>query len=167
MGINIYEHGSGNPGTSNVFRTLGKKAAGAVLLGDLLKGVVAAGLGALMVSPTVGFACVFAATVGHVVPVWHHFRGGRGVATAIGGAIWLEPGFGLVLALAWVGVVVATKTASVASLGAMALYVPLFLIAGHRGWAIVWAVLTAVLVIWRHKDNISRILSRNESRVTA
>lgn len=166
MGIDIYEHGSGNPGTSNVFRTLGKKAAAMVLLGDLLKGLAGAALGATLVGPTVGFACAFAATVGHVAPVWHHFRGGRGVATAIGAAIWLEPVLGLVLALAWVGVVVGTKTASVASLGAMALYVPLFLVAGHRGWAIVWASLTAALVIWRHKDNISRILSRSENRVT-
>lgn len=166
MGIDIYEHGSGNPGTSNVFRILGKKAAGVVLLGDLLKGVGAAALGATLVGDTVGFACAFAATVGHVAPVWHRFRGGRGVATAIGGAIWLEPVLGLILALAWVGVVVGTKTASVASLGAMVIYVPLFLFAGHRGWSIFWAALTAALVVWRHKDNISRILSRSENRVT-
>lgn len=166
MGIDIYEHGSGNPGTSNVFRTLGKKAAGMVLLGDLLKGVAGAALGAILVSTAVGFACAFAATVGHVAPVWHRFRGGRGVATAIGGAIWLEPVFGIILALAWVAVVVGTKTASVASLGAMALYVPLFFIAGQRGWPILWASLTAALVIWRHKDNIMRILSRSENRVT-
>ncbi|MCP3975868.1 MAG: glycerol-3-phosphate 1-O-acyltransferase PlsY [bacterium] len=167
MGIDIYEHGSGNPGTSNVFRTLGKKAAAAVLLGDLLKGLVAAALGALLAGPTVGFACAFAATVGHVAPIWHHFRGGRGVATAIGGAIWLEPILGVILALAWVTVVVGTKTASVASLGAMALYVPVFLFAGHRGWSILWAALTAALVIWRHKDNIVRIVSRSENRVTS
>lgn len=167
MGVDIYEEGSGNPGTSNVLRTLGKKAAGLVLLGDALKGLVAAGLGALLVNETVAFACALLATIGHVVPIWHRFRGGRGVATAIGGAIWLEPILGLVLALAWLGVVLATKTASIASLGAMALYVPLFLVAGHSGWAIVWASLTAVLVIWRHKDNIRRILARNENQVTA
>lgn len=165
MGIDIYEHGSGNPGTSNVFRTLGKKAAGMVLLGDALKGVVATALGAVLINETVGFACALAATVGHAAPIWHRFRGGRGVATAIGGVIWLEPVFGLLLAFAWLGVVLATKTASIASLGAMALYVPLYLLAGHSGWHIVWAALTAALVIWRHKDNIARILTQGENRV--
>lgn len=166
LGIDIYAHGSGNPGTSNVFRTLGKKAAGLVLLGDALKGVAATAIGATVGGGvTVGFACALAATLGHVAPVWHKFRGGRGVATAIGGAIWLEPVFGLVLAVAWLAVVLITKTASVASLGAMALYVPIFLLSGHTAPQIAWASLTAALVIWRHKDNIVRIISRSENRV--
>jgi glycerol-3-phosphate acyltransferase PlsY len=167
MGIDIYEHGSGNPGTSNVFRTLGKKAAGLVLLGDGLKGIVATALGAVLINDTVGFACALSATVGHAAPIWHRFRGGRGVATAIGGAIWLEPLLGLLLALAWLGVVLATKTASIASLGAMALYVPLYVVAGHSGWPLVWAALTAGLVVWRHKDNIQRIFTRRENRVVS
>lgn len=166
MGVDIYEQGSGNPGTSNVFRTLGKKAAGLVLLGDGIKGVAATALGATVGGPTLGFACAFAATLGHVAPVWHRFRGGRGVATAIGGVIWLEPVLGLTLAAAWLLVVVTTKTASIASLGAMALYVPLYAVAGHTGWHLVWAALTAGLVVWRHKANIVRILTRRENRVT-
>ena len=166
MGIDIYAHGSGNPGTSNVLRTLGKKAAGLVLAGDALKGIVATAIGSWWGGEVVGFAAAFFATVGHSFPVWHRFRGGRGVATAIGGAIWLEPIWGLALAAGWLAIVVSTKTASIASLGAMALYVPVFLIAGHRGWAILWAALTAGLVIWRHKDNIKRILTRAEHRVT-
>ena len=167
MGVNIYEHGSGNPGTSNVMRTLGKKAAGAVLVGDALKGILATGIGALLGGETVGFACAFAATLGHVLPVWHRVRGGRGVATAIGGAVWLEPLLGLALALAWAAVVIVTKTASVASLGAMTLYVPVFLVTGHQAAHVVWAALTASLVILRHKDNIRRIVNRSERRVTA
>ena len=87
MGIDIYEHGSGNPGTSNVFRTLGKKAASVVLLGDLAKGLTAAAVGDLMAGETIGFAAGCAAVVGHVFPVWHRFKGGRGVATAIGVAL--------------------------------------------------------------------------------
>lgn len=165
MGIDIYEHGSGNPGTSNVFRTLGKKAAGLVLLGDALKGLVAAGIGSWLGGESVGFAAALLATVGHAFPIWHRFHGGRGVATAIGGAIWLAPVWGLLLAVGWLAIVLSTKTASVASLGAMALYVPVFLVSGQRGWAILWAALTAALVIWRHKDNIERILNRAENRM--
>ncbi len=164
-GVDIYGHGSGNPGTSNVLRALGKRPAAVVLLGDALKGVAATALGAVAVSDVAGFACAFAATLGHVAPVWHRFRGGRGVATAIGGVIWLEPVLGAILAVAWAGVVIVTKTASVASLGAMVLYVPLYLVAGRSGWPIVWATLTAALVVWRHQDNIKRIIARTENRV--
>lgn len=167
MGIDIYEHGSGNPGTSNVFRALGKKAAGLVLFGDAAKAVAATALGATLGGETVGFACAFAATLGHAAPIWHRFRGGRGVATAIGGAIWLEPILGLAVAVAWLAVVLATKTASVASLGAMVLYVPIFLISGHTTPQVLWASATAALVIWRHKDNIGRIARRNENQVAA
>lgn len=166
MGIDIYEHGSGNPGTSNVFRTIGKRAAAVVLVGDLLKGVAAAALGALWLGDVVGFACGFAAVVGHIFPVWHRFRGGRGVATAIGAALWLAPLFGFVLAVGWGGVVIATKTASIASIVAMLLYVPGFAVAGYRGAALGWAAATAILVLARHAPNIKRILLREERTVS-
>jgi glycerol-3-phosphate acyltransferase PlsY len=167
MGINIYEHGSGNPGTSNVFRTLGKRAAALVLVGDLLKGLAAAALGALWFGEAAGFACGFAAVLGHVLPIWHGFRGGRGVATAIGAALWLAPLFGLMLAVGWGAVVVATKTASVASIVAMVLYVPGFAVTGHRGASLWWAAATAALVLVRHAANIRRIVLRQERTVTS
>jgi glycerol-3-phosphate acyltransferase PlsY len=166
MGIDIYDHGSGNPGTSNVFRTLGKRAAAAVLVGDLLKGLAAAALGALWLGEVAGFACGFAAVLGHVFPVWHRFKGGRGVATAIGAALWLAPLFGLVLAVGWGGVVIATKTASIASLVAMVVYVPGFALAGHRGASLFWAAATAILVLARHSANIRRIVLRQERTVS-
>ena len=124
LGVNIYEHGSGNPGASNVMRTMGKKAGAAVMLGDAVKGSLAALIGAWMVSPAVGFWCALAAVAGHVFPVWHRFKGGRGVATAIGAVLYLEPWFGLVLVIGWGGTVAGTKTATIASLGGMAVYVP-------------------------------------------
>lgn len=165
MGIDIYAHGSGNPGTSNVFRTLGKGPAALVMVGDALKGLVAAAIGSTVGGETLGFACALAAVAGHIAPVWHRFKGGRGVATAIGAAVWLEPLLGLVLAVAWAATVAITKTASIASLGAMALYVPLFALGGHRGTRLVLAGATALLVIVRHSANIQRILSGSERRV--
>jgi acyl phosphate:glycerol-3-phosphate acyltransferase len=166
LGVDIYEHGSGNPGASNVFRTLGRKAAAVVLLGDAAKGLAAAAIGDLWVSEPVGFACATAAVLGHTFPIWHRFRGGRGVATALGAAIWLEPVFGLVAAVAWGGVVAATKVASVASLVAMVLYVPGFALTGQRGWSLVWASATALIVIGRHAANIERMIRRDERRIT-
>jgi glycerol-3-phosphate acyltransferase PlsY len=167
MGKDIYAQGSGNPGTSNVFRTVGKKAAAAVLLGDSLKGLIAAAIGASLVDPVVGFASGFAAVVGHCFPVWHRFRGGRGVATAVGAALWLEPFWGLMLALGWGGVVATTKTASVASLVAMVLYVPGYAVFGTRGVGLLWAGATALLVIARHHGNIRRIFTGRERKVTS
>ncbi len=164
MGIDIYAHGSGNPGASNVMRTLGKKAGAAVMLVDALKGLLAAMIGAWASYP-LGFWCALIAVVGHVFPVWHGFRGGRGVATAIGGVLFLEPWFGLLLAIGWGATVVLTKTASIASLGAMALYVPGYAIFGWRGWPLVAAGLTAALVIARHSGNIRRLIGGSEQTV--
>jgi len=165
QGVDIYSQGSGNPGTSNVFRTLGTKAAAAVMVGDALKGLLAAAIGATVGGPAVGAAAGLAAVIGHVFPIWHGFRGGRGVATAIGAAIWLVPLWGIVLAVGWAVTVAVTKTASIASLVAMALYVPLFLVGGLRGWSVVFAAATALIVVARHKANIARIVSGSEQRL--
>ena len=165
MGVDIYAHGSGNPGASNVMRTLGKRAGAAVMLADAIKGAAAAFIGTWMVNDVIGFWVALAAVVGHVFPVWHRFRGGRGVATAIGAVLWLEPWFGLILAIGWGATVALTKTASIASLGAMVLYVPGYALFGRRGWELVAAGLTAGLVIVRHAPNIRRLLSGGEQTV--
>ena len=165
LGIDIYEHGSGNPGASNVLRTMGKRAGAAVMVGDAVKGAVAAFVGSWMVGDVIGFWCGLAAVAGHIFPVWHRFRGGRGVATAIGAVLWLEPWFGLILAIGWGATVALTKTASIASLSAMVLYVPGYALFGRRGWELVAAGLTAGLVIVRHAPNIRRLLSGGEQTV--
>jgi len=174
FGVDIYATGSGNPGTSNVFRSLGKGPAALVLFGDGAKGALAAAIGTLWAGTvsntvsveTLAVACAFFAVVGHVLPVWHRFHGGRGVATAIGGAIFLAPVFGLVLAVAWLVVTLVFKVASLASLGAMILYVPGLALVGYRGWALAWAAAIAILVIVRHAPNIRRLLDGSERKMT-
>ena len=173
LGVDIYSVGSGNPGTSNVLRSLGKGPAALVLLGDGAKGALAAAIGTVwagtvssfMSAETLAVACAFAAVVGHIAPIWHRFRGGKGVATAIGAAIYLAPIFGLILAVLWLIVTLVFKVASVASLGAMLLYVPGLALSGYRGWALVWAAAIAVLVIVRHIPNIRRLASGSERTV--
>ena len=165
FGVDIYSRGSGNPGTSNVFRTMGKKAAGLVLLGDALKGLAAAGAADLWIGGPTAYAAGFAAVAGHVFPVWHRFKGGKGVATAIGAAVWLEPALGLLLAVGWIAVVLVTKMASLGSLGAMMLYVPGAAVAGRRGVELWWTGATAVLVVAKHRSNIRRLLSGREHKV--
>lgn len=173
LGVDIYSVGSGNPGTSNVLRSLGKGPAALVLLGDGAKGALAAAIGTVwagaissfMSAETLAVACAFAAVVGHVAPIWYRFRGGKGVATAIGAAIYLAPIFGLVLAIVWLIVTLVFKVASIASLGAMVLYVPGLALSGYRGWALVWAAGIAVLVIVRHIPNIRRLATGSERTV--
>ena len=165
LGVDIYSSGSGNPGTSNVFRTMGKKAAGMVLAGDALKGFVAVAVVDAWIGGPTAVAAGLAAVSGHIFPVWHRFKGGKGVATAIGAALWLEPIFGGILAAAWVGVVLVTRTASIASLMAMLLLVPGLAVAGRRGADIWWAAAIAAVVVVRHGGNIRRLAAGKEQSV--
>ncbi len=172
LGVNIYESGSGNPGTSNVLRTLGKGPAALVMTGDALKGTVAAAIGGYLGGAgsgwsvnTLAAACAFAAVLGHILPVWHRFRGGRGVATAIGAVVYLAPLFGLALVVLWLAMTLIGKLASVASLVAMALYVPGLALSGYRGWSLGWAAAIVVLVVARHRANIRRLVRGEERNV--
>lgn len=164
-GIDIYQRGSGNPGASNVLRSVGRAAAAAVVVGDIGKGLGAAALGGVVGGEAAGFATGAAAVLGHCFPIWHRLRGGKGVATAAGMTVWLEPLVGLAMLLAWAGLVGLTKRASVASLIVVAAFVPALALAGHRGWSLVWAGAVVLLIVIRHGGNIRRLLAGSEHRV--
>ena len=164
-GVDIYTRGSGNPGATNVLRSMGRKMAAVVVLGDLFKGFLAAMAGDLIGGEAVGFAAGFAAVLGHCFPVWHRFRGGKGVATAGGMTLWMEPLGGVGFALAWAAITAATKRASVASIIAASALLPLMALLGHRGWSLVWVGATSVLIVARHHANIRRLLGGAEHRI--
>lgn len=166
-GMDIYSHGSGNPGASNVMRSLGRGAAAAVVLGDIGKGVAAAALGDLAAGEAAGFAAGAAAVVGHCWPLWHRFRGGKGVAAAAGMTLWLEPVLGLGMLVLWGVLVALTRRASIASLVVVSLFVPGVVVTGHRGWSVVWAALVAVVVAGRHRHNVKRLLEGSEHTLEA
>ena len=164
-GIDIRSVGSGNTGTSNILRALGKRDAALVLLGDALKGAGAAAIGTLWVGGDFGWVALFAAVVGHSFPVWHGFRGGKSVATAIGGIAYLVPWAGAILAVLWIVVLLVWKTASIGSLVAMGLLVPLVTLSGASGAAIAWASVIAAFVIVRHASNIKNLVASSERRM--
>jgi glycerol-3-phosphate acyltransferase PlsY len=164
-GVDIYLKGSGNPGASNVLRSMGRGMAGAVVVGDLAKGFVAAMAGDLVVGEVVGFAAGFAAVLGHCFPIWHRFHGGKGVSAAAGVIVWLEPLAGVGFLVAWALIVAATKKASIASIIVAVSLVPVLAVFGHRGWALVWAGAIGLLVVIRHQANIRRLLDGSEFRV--
>jgi glycerol-3-phosphate acyltransferase PlsY len=164
-GIDIRSVGSGNTGTSNILRALGQKDAALVLLGDALKGAGAAAIGTLWVGGDFGWVALFAAVVGHSFPVWHGFRGGKSVATAIGGIAYLVPWAGAILAVVWIVILLVWKTASIGSLVAMGLLVPLVTLSGASTAAIAWSSVIAAFVIVRHASNIKNLVASSERQV--
>jgi glycerol-3-phosphate acyltransferase PlsY len=165
-GVDIRNEGSGNPGASNVLRVLGKQTAALVLLGDGVKGALAAWMGAAIVNPEFGYVTLFAAIVGHTFPVWHGFEGGKSVATAIGGFIFLAPAVGIFLGVMWILIVLVWKTASIASIAVMIAAVPAMWIAGRSTSELLWTGVIAIFVLVRHSSNIKRLLNSGEQKVT-
>ena len=166
-GVDIYSVGSGNPGASNVLRTMGRNWAAAVMVGDVGKGAVAAMIADLWAGEAAGFAAMLAVAAGHSYPVWHGFRGGKGVAASAGALLWLEPLLGVAVIVTWVVLVKITSVAAIASLVTMVLLVPAVALVDNREWSIVWTAATAVLIVYRHKGNIARMLRGEERKVTA
>ena len=157
------QEGSGNPGASNTFRTMGRRAGVIVLLGDVAKGALAAGAGLATGNRAVGVACGLAAVLGHVYPATRRFRGGKGVATGAGMALVLLPGVTLVLAIVWL---VTVKVFGAASAGSVAVAIGFpfgaWLVGRPPGEVAAFAV-CGVLVVIRHRDNLDR-LRRGEER---
>ena len=138
-----------------------------VLLGDLAKGLVAAAVGAsLGGSHALASAAGLAAVVGHCYPVFHRFKGGKGAATFAGMLLWVAPWAGLGMAAVFAAVVAASRIASVGSIVGAALAAPLAVwLDGARGWALVWVLAALVLVMYRHRANIIRLLGGAERKV--
>ena len=159
-------YGSKNPGATNVLRT-GKTAAAALTLaGDALKGLVAV----LVVSHYLPEAAPYAglaAFLGHLFPVWHRFQGGKGVATAAGVLFGLDWRLGLGTVATWVIIAAFLRYSSLAALVAAA-FAPFFtaLLFGLDATFAVVLVMAALLV-WRHRENIARLLAGTESRIGA
>jgi glycerol-3-phosphate acyltransferase PlsY len=171
-GVDIHEVGSGNPGASNVLRSIGRLPAAMVLIGDTLKGVIGAAMGMIAAGSVDfqvewAFLAGFAAVIGHCYPVFHRFRGGKGVATGLGVLLFTVPIVGVIVVAGWLVLVKLTKTASISSLIAVAASVPLAIWQGVEGMSLVWLLATVVLVVWRHRANIQRVFSGSEQKVQA
>ena len=163
-------YGSGNPGATNVLRSGKKKAAALTLLGDALKGLVAVVLArclqdALNLSDIAIAAVAVAALVGHMWPIFFGFKGGKGVATALGVLLALSPATALVCAAIWLVMAFGFKVSSLAALTAtVAAPLVAFWLMPYPSWA--WAtVVIAVLVLYRHKSNIQNLLQGKEGKI--
>lgn len=162
--------GSGNIGATNVLRTGRKDLAALTLLLDLLKGTVAVALERLLVSGDVvqglrpELLAAVGAFLGHVLPVWIAFRGGKGVATFLGCLLGVAWPAALAFAAIWLSVAGITRYSSAAALCASASVPPILLVLGRADAALVFALLAVVL--WtKHRANIARLLAGTESRI--
>lgn len=172
-GTDITKAGSGNTGATNVFRTLGWRAALPVALADVAKGAVPALVALLLSRDWVRWqsdllivATGVAAMVGHMYSPYFKLRGGKGMATAGGALLVLMPvGFALLL-LAFVGMVIVTRVVSLTSL-TMATLLPIiiWLLYPDRPVLLFFALVGVPLVFWRHRTNIRRLLRREEPRI--
>jgi glycerol-3-phosphate acyltransferase PlsY len=165
QGIDISAVGSGNTGTSNVMRVLGKKLGAVVLVGDAGKGMLAAAIGVWMVEPAFGYVTLFAAVIGHAFPIFHRFRGGKSVATTLGGFVVLAPVVGVTLTVIWAVILIVWKTASVGSIIVMILAVPLLWLTGRTGSELLWSGAIVAFVLVRHSGNVSRLIEGSERKV--
>lgn len=163
-------YGSGNPGATNVLRSGKKKAAALTLLGDAVKGLVAVILvrclqDALNLSDATIALVAIAALVGHMWPIFFNFKGGKGVATALGVLLALSPATALLCALIWLVMAFGFKVSSLAALVAT-VCAPIFafFMMPHASWA--WATaFIAALVLYRHKSNIQNLIQGKESKI--
>ena len=176
-GVDIRSMGSGNAGATNALRTQGKAFGLFVLIFDIGKGVAAVLWVPTLVIAGVGFnpevsrewlalACALAVILGHVYPVWHGFRGGKGVATVVGVVGALEPRLLIPLITCWLVVLVLTGYVGLASMTAGAgMIVAVYWLEPGNTPLLTFCVLVTALVIFTHRGNISRMLAGTEHRV--
>lgn len=169
-GVNILKAGSGSPGATNVKRVVGKKAGNLVFLLDFLKGVIATGWPLLFLNQTenlgfyLGLTGLIAAVLGHNFSIFLKFRGGKGIATTMGGTLILMP-WALLIGLAlWLIVFYSTRYVSLASIVfGLSLPISAFLLHEPKP-QIVLCIVLALLILIRHRLNIQRLLNGTENR---
>jgi glycerol-3-phosphate acyltransferase PlsY len=171
--VDIREYGSGNIGTTNVLRTLGARYGALVLIADVFKGVIAVLLARYIIgSPMSEMAAGFAAVAGHDWSLFLKFKGGRGVATSLGGLLpmaMLGPLSGVIGLAVFALVTLASRYVSLASIvGSLSAVVAMAVFMGldRVPWEyLVYIVVVVALIIFQHRDNISRLLSGTESKL--
>ena len=176
-GFDVREKGSGNAGTTNMLRSVGKKAAAITLICDILKGVIsiliAMALGR-MIEGTNGALLVqiagVAVILGHTFPIFFKFKGGKGVATSLGVLIMSNWQIGLICLVFALILIILTQMVSVGSIAAAVLYPVLTLFIPQNyivpGNYLIYSIVLAIIIIFNHRENIKRLLNGTENRIS-
>ncbi|MFY9175959.1 MAG: glycerol-3-phosphate 1-O-acyltransferase PlsY [Caldicoprobacterales bacterium] len=165
--IDVREHGSGNLGATNVYRVLGLRAGGIVFLTDTLKGLLATLIGIWLKGDIGGLVGGIAAVAGHNWPFLLGFKGGKGIATSFGSIVILFPIISLILFIVELLVIAFTGYVSLASITVAALFPILVIVFRYSIKHIIGAFILAILAIYRHRSNISRLLKGQENKITS
>jgi len=164
-GIDIRQHGSGNIGTTNVFRILGAGPGLFVFAGDLAKGIIPVLLGKEISGSSLALLAGLAAIVGHNWSIFLRFKGGRGVATGAGVILALSPVVILIAFSLWAVTVLLSRYVSLGSILAT-ISVPLLMFWFHQPRPyIVFGSILAILIVYRHRPNIKRLLNGTEAKI--
>ncbi|MFP7672203.1 glycerol-3-phosphate 1-O-acyltransferase PlsY [Marivita sp. S0852] len=161
---NLREIGSGNIGATNVLRTGSKSTAAATLLLDGAKGAVAVLAARELANEDAAQLAALMAFLGHCYPAWLGFKGGKGVATFLGLMLALSWPIGLLSCATWLAAAAISRISSLSALVAAAWALMWCLMLG-QGQIFVLTVILVALIIWRHKDNISRLKAGTEPRI--
>ena len=170
-GFDVRDKGSGNAGTTNMLRTVGKKAAAITLVCDILKGVISILLAKLIgniwkgldIELLVQLAGIFV-ILGHTFPVFFKFKGGKGVATSLGVILTTNWQIGLICLVFALILIVLTQMVSVGSVAAAILYPVLTIF--MAGNYTISAIIIAVLIVFNHRENVKRILAGTENKIS-
>ena len=178
-GFDVREKGSGNAGTTNMLRSVGKRAAALTLLCDILKGVVAIGaaiIAGLIIKDLdkallVQIAAI-AVVLGHTFPIFFQFKGGKGVATSLGVLLMVNWQIGLICLIFAVVLIALTRMVSLGSVGAAILY-PVLVMFIHTNYTVpegsgylIFSIILAIIVAFNHRTNIKRLMNGTENRIS-
>lgn len=164
LNTDIRDQGSGNPGTTNVLRTVGKKAAAGVFIFDVLKGAIPVYAGFLLgYQPLVLSAIALSACIGHMYPIFFAFKGGKGVATALGAMMPLNGYLAICLLSTWLVIFAITRISSFAAITTL-LFAPIYAYIFKPEYTLAVSILCALIVL-KHKSNIVRLLSKKEHKI--
>lgn len=165
-GIDIRNYGSKNIGTTNVFRTVGPNTAVLVLIADAFKGILAVGIMSYFFhNPLLDVVTALGALLGHNYSLFLGFKGGKGVATALGLLIFMMPKVAVASFGIWLVCVLLTRYVSLGSIMAAIFTPPLACYLGYPSAYVIFSVVAAFFVVLRHKENIHRLLTGTESKI--
>ena len=169
-GVDIRTQGSGNAGSTNVLRTLGKKAGALTFIGDVLKGLIAVliarfiAYGVNLDNTTCAYIAVVAVVLGHNYPVFLGFKGGKGVATSLGSMLGMNPLVALLCLGFFIIIVAITKYVSLGSILGIGLY-PVIMMINHNTKGVLVTLFLTISVAITHKENIKRLLNGTERKL--
>ena len=177
-GFDVRQKGSGNAGTTNVLRTVGKKASIITLICDILKGVVeilVAYVAGLIMKDSVDKALLIqlagiAVILGHTFPIFFGFKGGKGIATALGVLMMTNWNIGLICLVFALVLMILTRMVSLGSIAAAVLFPVLIIFMPHTAYLvdgnyIIYSILLAILVVFNHRANVKRLLTGTENKI--